>query len=501
MLAAALVFGLAGHLSEAQESTNDLDVLKQQIQELTQKVQQLEHQQALKAEDAAAKAGERLAQDQADKAKEQQIHDLDQQIRILQRQRELDQEAAAAAAKATPAISAGPGGFTIGSANGDFSLGLHGVLQVDSRTFFNDSAPLGSDGFLLRRARPILQGTLFRDFDFFFVPDFGGSTVQIFDAYMNYRYSHELQLLAGKTKGLVGLESLQSDVNILFNERALATDLVPNRDIGVELHGDVAGGLVSYAGGVFDSTTDYNGTTTNANFDNNVSFMGRVMLQPFKRSEVTSLQGLGLGVGGSYEVDQAWTNTASTALTPGFTTDGQQKFFAYTNGVVGHGAHWRIAPQAYYNYGPLSVFGEYVISDQQVVNVPKNQKADLQNTAWEVSGGWILTGEDAAYNVGVVPKHPFSLIGGQRGWGAWQIVGRYAELNVDQATFPTFANAATSASAARAWSAGLNWYLNRNIRFDVSYSQTTFTGGATQAGAVVDRPTEKVLFTRIQLGF
>ena len=59
-------------------------------------------------------------------------------------------------------------------------------------------------------------------------------------------------------------------------------------------------------------------------------------------------------------------------VTPGYTTDGQQKFFTYTNGVVGHGTHWRIAPQGSYYYGPLGVFGEYVISDQQVRNVPQH---------------------------------------------------------------------------------------------------------------------------------
>jgi phosphate-selective porin OprO/OprP len=368
---------------------------------------------------------------------------------------------------------------------------------VDSRTFFDNGGIMGVDGFLLRRARPIFSGTVFHDFDFLFVPDFGGSTVQIQDALVNYRYSPEAQLQVGKFKAPVGLELLQPDQFSFFNERALATDLVPNRDIGVELHGDVAGGVVSYAGGVFNSTTDYNSTTTNANFDNNVAFIGRVFLMPFKRSSINPLQGLGFGVGGSYEVDQAWTNTASTALTPGYTTDGQQRFFAYTNGVVGNGQHWRVSPQGYYYYGPLGIIGEYVVSDQQVVNVPKGFKADLQNTAWEVSGGWVLTGEDASYT-GVMPKHPFDPAKGD--WGAFQVVGRFAQLNVDPATFPNFANPANSASEAKAWAAGLNWCLNRNIRVNASYYYTTFEGG-NGASATVTKQPEKVFFTRMQLAF
>ena len=108
---------------------------------------------------------------------------------------------------------------------------------------------------------------MFHDFDFNFTPDFGGSTVQILDAYLNYRYSPELQLQAGKFKSPVGLEALAvGPVTTPFNERSLVTDLVPNRDLGVELHGDLFGGAVSYAAGIFNGAPDYNGTTVNIGF-------------------------------------------------------------------------------------------------------------------------------------------------------------------------------------------------------------------------------------------
>src|SRR5208283_5389417 len=109
-------------------------------------------------------------------------------------------------------------------------------------------------------------GTVFRDFDFLFVPEFGGgtpgsasaaTTPSIYDAYVNYRYSPAFQIQAGKFKSPVGLEHLQADVNTSFNERSLATDLVPNRDVGVELHGEAFGGVVSYGAGIFNGAPDY----------------------------------------------------------------------------------------------------------------------------------------------------------------------------------------------------------------------------------------------------
>ena len=217
----------------------DLEALKQQINALSQKVEALEQQRATE-------------QQSATNAANGQIQQLDQKVRILARERELDQEAAAAAAKTQPKLTVGPGGFSASSADSNFVFRLNGVIQVDSRTFFNDSVNKNAnDGFLLRRARPIFQGTLYRDFDFKFTPDFGGSSVQIFDAYGNYRYAPWAQLRSGKFKTPEGLEQLQEDVNTSFNERSLVTDLVPNRDVGLQLWGDINGGVLSYAAAHF----------------------------------------------------------------------------------------------------------------------------------------------------------------------------------------------------------------------------------------------------------
>jgi phosphate-selective porin OprO/OprP len=232
-------------------------------------------------------------------------------------------------------------------------------------------------------------------------------------------------------------------------------------------------------------------------------------VQPFKTTGIAALQNLGVGVGGSWG-SSSITNTLGLPNTtggtlPGFYTDGQQQFFAYnpaTGGVVANTDHWRLSPQGYYYYGPFGLLGEYVISDQGVKNSTSLATADLKNTAWEISGGWVLTGEDASY-AGVTPRHPFDPRNGS--WGALQLVARYAELNVDKAAFPNFANPATSASGAQAWAVGLNWYLNKNIRVNASFSRTTFTGGGTTAATTppnsVASHSEDVFFTRVQLSF
>ncbi len=413
--------------------------------------------------------------------------------------------------RALPRVNIGTDGLWVGSADKDFLVELRGIVQVDSRTYLNSPAIAGNDGFLLRRARPILQGTLYHDFDFMFVPDFATPTPTIFDALINYNYSPGFQIMAGKFKSPIGLEQLVSDRNLLFNERTLATDLVPNRDVGIALHGLVLNRELNYAIGVFNGTSD-GGNSQNNNFANDVAFMGRLFLTPFLKDGPDALKGLGLGVSGSYESTSLGStaglpsNTGGTL--PGYYTDGQLQFFAYNPAdnavVVAEGQHWRVSPQAYYYFGPFGLMAEYVVSDQEVRRtlVAPFTSAHLFNNAWEVSASWLVTGEHQHYNTVLSPKHPFNPRTSD--WGALQFVARVMQLNVDSAAFPLYSDPTTSARSATAWSVGLTWFLNRNVTMNLDFTHTWFNGGGGPGGTVpatVTRTDENVLFTRIQLAF
>ena len=475
------------------EETNTLEIIKQ----LQKRVEELERK--LQSVQTTNRSSDLLKQNE----------ELDQRVKILERNRELEHEAAESKAKEAPRLTVGSDGFGFSSADGSFGIELRGLLQVDSRTFFDDGG-VGNDGFLLRRVRPILQGTVWRDFDFLFVPEFGGSgDPQIVDAYLNYRYQPPLQLQIGKFKSPIGLEQLQSDRDNFFNERSLVTGLVPNRDLGAMLHGEVWDGFFNYAAGIFNGVGDAR-SSTSSDFDDNKSGQGRVFFHPFKNLDAAALQGLGIGLSGSYQdlEDAGAVGLPSTTggTLPGYFTEGQQQFFAYnpTNGVVeADGEHWRLSPQAYYHYGPFGFLAEYAISNQRVSRSddPAVVSERLDHRGWQIAGSWILTGEDASFKA-VVPRNPFNPR--QGGWGAFELVARYSELDIDDSAFPFFSNASTSASKAAAWSVGLNWYLNKNVLVKASYSYTDFTGGgaggSTAPGSITSQD-EQVFFTRMQLAF
>jgi phosphate-selective porin OprO/OprP len=444
---------------------------------------------------------------------DQRIERLDQEIRILKHQRELDQEQArqqaeqaAQKAKTAPIVAAGPDGFALKSADGNFVLRIRAQVQADGRFYLDDKAKNGTDTFLMRRVRPILEGTLYRDFDFRLMADFGNgapSTTIIQDAWLEWHYWPWLRIRAGKYKVPVGLEWLQEDKWTAFAERGLPTDLVPQRAVGVQVSGDLLGGVITYAAGVFNGVPD--GTTTDFSTGDSKDGAARIFIQPFKQSNIDPLKGFGFGAGGSIG-DHQFSST--TTNLPTYKTTGQNTFFSFSKTAVPNGREYRLVPQAYYYCGPLGLLGEYALAEQDLRNGTVHKF--VRNSAWQTEVSFVLTGENATYN-GVTPRRPFDPKTGS--WGAFEIVGRYGELHIDPGAFNVSTNAAgtrfaspiAAAQEAREWGVGLNWYLNKNIKLVLDYEQTEFDGGAgaptTTGYNVKNRETEQVIITRAQFAF
>ena len=78
-------------------------------------------------------------------------------------------------------------------------------------------------------------------------------------------------------------------------------------------------------------------------------------------------------------------------------------------------------------------------------------------------------------------------------------MARHSELSIDDDAF-TAGPLSLNSSARKAEDVGVwvNWYLNRNVKLQANYDQTSFDRGAP-AGA--DRIDEKVLFTRVQVAY
>jgi len=396
-----------------------------------------------------------------------------------------------------PDVAVNDKGLTITSPDKQYSLNLHGYVQADNRTFLGGGAKNGTtDTFLIRSARPIIEAKMTDYFGMRFMMDFGKGQTTLLDAYGDFHPmpgTDYINLRAGEFKSPVGLERWQNESKVLFVERGQTTNLVPYRDVGVMLYGNPVPKQLEYELALLNGAADLQANTGTDN-DNKKDVAGRIFTHPLAWINVQALKGLGLGVGGTYGIHQGNTAIAANGgLTAGYVTVGQRAYFTYAAGSFADGAQWRVNPQAMYYNGPFSLLGEYVMNSQEIghgANV-----ATLENKAWEGIATYVLTGEDASFE-GVKPAHNFNPKAGD--WGAFELVGRVSELNVDRQAFPNFASLTTSSRQAFERTLGGTWYFNPWVKLNLDFSYTTFEAGA--AGGA-DHADEKAVMTRTQVRF
>lgn len=416
---------------------------------------------------------------------------LDQKLQVLEH---------IANVKQGPSITTGRDTFSITSPDKTFRLRIGGHLQVDGKTFPDNHNSLlannqPTNAFNLRRARPIFEGSLGNYLDFRFMPDFGNGQSLVYDAYADLKASPFAVLRGGKFKTPLGLEVLQNDADRSFIENALPSDLIPNRDEGFQVYGNIAHRL-DYQAAVVNGAPD--GASIDSSTHNGKDVVGRVFATPFAPSGPQMLKGLGFGIAAS-----SGRQDEGAALPTFKSTGGQATFFSYTGtktatNLIADGRRVNFSPQLYYYAGPFGLMAEYADSQQDVAATISNKTVihNIDNHAFQVAGSWLITGEKKSYK-SVVPRRGLENASNP-GFGAWELVGRFSELNVDPVAFSSgFADPTKSASSARAWLVGANWYLNFFTKLQFEYEQTRFDEGAPKG----NRPIEHALMERLQIAF
>src|SRR5262249_21295317 len=147
-------------------------------------------------------------------------------------------------------------------------------------------------------------------------------------------------------------------------ERGFPTALVPSRDLGAQLYGDLAGGTFSWAIGVFNGVVD---GSDNPDLDahDGKDFAARIFLHPLRPLKRPWLDNLGIGVAGTYGKERG---TVAVPNLPSYKSPGQVTFFSYLTSdatkpegtTVAFGDRWRVSPQLYYYVGPIGLLAEYV---------------------------------------------------------------------------------------------------------------------------------------------
>lgn len=451
-------------------------------------------------------------------------------------------------------VELGSQGLKVVSSDENFIMYLRALIQADASIFFDNvgTEPPDTNGanipdnVYMRRIRPIIEGTLWKYVDYRIMPDFapgpsGTNAPRIFDAIIDLRYFREASLAAGIMKAPVSLERLASASHLSFVERAWPNQLAPNRQRGFLLHGEfdqpghpsafsatgrnmtVSGNFpmymypdfLTYQFGVFNGASNNGSLYSNSN--DSIDFQGRLFVHPFLHTGLAPLEGLGIGLAGTY-------GSPNSVPLSSFQSPGLQTIFTYNPATQADGNAYRLYPQSYWIWGPFKLVGEYALANQDIANqVQKNgytenqYSMDQNSNAWNITMDYVLTGEHNSFlNAGIRPRQNFNPF--ENGWGAWVVAARYSPIHFGSGVFRNFGTAAdpfypfadprNSVESADTWALGANWWLNPNTKLMFDYSQTGFRGGATALNpdgnpthTVIDRMTEKVFQTRMQVNF
>lgn len=278
------------------------------------------------------------------------------------------------------------------------------------------------------------------------------------DVYLNYSQFTVVQVQAGKFKLPFSLDETTGATNLDFVYRSLtARHLAPGRDRGVMVHGRLFGRTLDYEAGAFEHDGDNARTKSGTRVFAGRTFAVRVAAEPFRPSK-SAFEDFHVGVAFTRgEVPLGFGGLRGRTVF-------DETFFSskvYVNGERQRmGLEFRVRP------GPVSLKAEYVRATDQRLgqSVEDGDLSNLVARGWYVSGTYAITGEPKSKGLDE-PLHPF-LRGGA---GAIEIAARVEQLEFGSdggvgppSTSPRSDN--IQGNSDRAFTFGVNWYLNRWIK-------------------------------------
>jgi len=391
-------------------------------------------------------------------------------------------------------------GIWFKSDDGNFTAVINGRILAHYRTVFDhpDDVPASAgasriqpDTLFLRQARIDLQGTVYQQFEYRLYLDFptgqqsntgtaaSSVTGTIQDAYLGWRPSPDFGIRIGQFKEPFSQEQTTTLRATDFAERSILDRLAPGRELGIMVHGRPFGGVLEYELGAFNG----GGRGVGDNNDQKEA-AGRLRVSPFKNADDGFLlKGLRLGVAGTIgDLDPSPTAAQTGDPLDLTSTELNIKFLDVGGTAVVDGYRSRIGVEFTWLYDFLGLRAEWA---RRVDTLATGQHIPVQ--AYSVSLTALLTGEKKVLEDRIVPLRPFDLDGG---WGAFELAVRFAALRVDRDVLAFSATASPNANAVRTITAGVNWYLTRNVRItpDVIFERYNrdigFAGGKTDRGFI-----------------
>lgn len=347
------------------------------------------------------------------------------------------------------------------SKNLDYRLWFDIRVQVDGQMFLGKTMnPIGN-GTSIRRARFAAKTNLTPNWYGEIDLDFANGVLELNDAYIQYDFRNGLAFRTGNFKERFSMAQTSSSRYLNFLERAMVvTTFAPSRHLGLE--GSYSGKHFLAAGGVFfqeiedaemrtfseDNNKDYGR-------DEGVSLTGKLAIQPFGDNKE---YGGHVAYAHSYRQPKTSVEAAEyggVRYSSRSLSSINRKKYLDTDIIpnVSHTMLSNIEVAGYYK--GLGFQAEYIKSNVH----RKNDLPTLNYDGFYAQAACLLFGGRQFYNK---TEAEFSQPYRGKKWGDVELALRYDNINLNDENI--------KGGSAEAYTAGINFYAAKNVRFQLNYS-------------------------------
>ena len=333
---------------------------------------------------------------------------------------------------------------------------LHGLIQYDfeflkTKTTPNQLEDYSLKGQEFRRIRLLALGSIRKNIEYKLHFEFAGGQLSYKDVYIKFK---QLPIVGGNfTLGAfpepTGLEMATTGKNISFLERSMLTStqndrwnsgfLYDNFDL---FHGKI-GLELSYG---------FNGNNSTAFKDNNISQGHHIVTRLSSPIYNKNHHLVHLGIHLEFRKRSVIAEDYTLNIRP-------ENHMGYKIPIVFND----LKDQNDIGFEAAGVFGSFSIQAEYEKAIYHTIEQSIAINSYYGFISYFITGESRAYKKGA-----FTKISPKRSFGALELVSRYSVFDYSKTSSDAFGNKVNN------FTAGLNWYLNDNMRFMYNYVLTDF---------------------------
>jgi phosphate-selective porin OprO/OprP len=312
-------------------------------------------------------------------------------------------------------------------------------------------------------------------------------------AYLDFTRFKVAQVQGGRFKLPFSLDENTGATNLDFAYRSLvASQLSPGRDVGLMMHGQVAGRLIEYEAGGFKHD-GHNALPNNpARVTGGPTGAARLLVHPF--ATTSRFEDLRIGIAAT----SSWLGGEGKSSLKGHTVLGAD---LYQADVPVRGRRDRLGLELRWRTGPAAIRAEYIrVAEQRHgEGVDDGDLPAVVSQGWYASGTWALSGETKSKGLDR-PLHPLF----RGGVGAVEVAARLEQIAYgahpnDPAASTSSRSPVVLGNRDTAVTLGVNWYPTRDLKIQGNVIREQIADPGT--GPLPSQAAFWSRVLRIQIGF